>query len=39
MFPDDFSLEDFEKFFEENQNIIKNNRNIIKLIVRLLKKR
>ena len=30
IFPNGFSLEDFEKFFEENQNIIKNNRNIIK---------
>ncbi len=30
MFPNGFSLKDFEKFFEENQNIIKNNRNIIK---------
>ena len=25
IFPNGFSLEDFEKFFEENQNIIKNN--------------
>ena len=30
IFPNGFSLEDFEKFFEENQNIVKNNRNIIK---------
>ena len=30
IFPNGFSLKDFEKFFEENQNIIKNNRNIIK---------
>ena len=30
IFPNGFSLEDFEKFFEENQNIIKNNRNVIK---------
>ena len=30
MFPNGFSLKDFEKFFEENQNTIKNNRNIIK---------
>ena len=27
IFPNGFSLEDFEKFFEENQNIIKNIRN------------
>ena len=32
MFPNGFSLKDFEKFFEENQNIIKNNRNTIKKI-------
>ncbi|MFL2754504.1 MAG: lipopolysaccharide kinase InaA family protein [Gammaproteobacteria bacterium] len=30
MFPNGFSLKDFEKFFEENQNTIQNNRNIIK---------
>ena len=30
IFPNGFSLEDFERSFEENQNIIKNNRNIIK---------
>ena len=30
MFPNGFCLKDFEKFFEENQNIIKNNRNTIK---------
>ena len=30
IFPNGFSLKDFEKFFEENENIIKNNRNIIK---------
>ena len=30
IFPNGFSLEDFEKTFKENQNVIKNNRNIIK---------
>ena len=25
IFPNGFSLKDFEKFFEENENIIKNN--------------
>ena len=30
IFPNGFSLKDFEKFFEENENIIKNNRNTIK---------
>ena len=30
MFPNGFSLKDFEKLFEENQNTIKNNRYNIK---------
>ena len=32
LFPSGFSLKSFEKSFEENPDVIKNNRNIIKML-------